>query len=272
MDVVHPDESDSEQVKMANKELHKFRQCLMEIEKLYSTLLETDDIDKRAAALPAEARATLYDTKSVLVQNIVDGYLRSHDCFVHMISIRKGRNLLRRTLPLLSKRQFLNIAKATFGNLRAISKRDASEQMLSQVLTMFANPVSECDLSHLVELGRALVGPAVGTDSAIDPKGQLLMTLENRFALEFLFFIIDRAEHLYLEARGNVDQAANAEWADIVTRFVDGICTSCVALRSESSFRLVPHFERFATDHARLDTLKARLGLPQQNILAETVT
>lgn len=34
LDVVHPDESDSEQVKMANKELHKFRQCLMEIEKV----------------------------------------------------------------------------------------------------------------------------------------------------------------------------------------------------------------------------------------------
>lgn len=71
----------------------------------YSLLLDIDDIEKRALALPEEMRPTLYQQR----KNMIGDLLRSFHCdeddglFERVTSIRKGIRLIARVMLLLDR-------------------------------------------------------------------------------------------------------------------------------------------------------------------------
>lgn len=66
--------------------------------------LEIDDLDKKAAALPEEARVQLYENKNAIILKVYNSLTQNgKEHLVQMMSVRKGRKLVCRALPLFSK-------------------------------------------------------------------------------------------------------------------------------------------------------------------------
>lgn len=83
----------------------KYRRLLLDIEKLYTYFLEIEDEEKRILAKPDTGEAPHRKNIASLTLKIFKGLCSenlSDDNFQNIMTIRKGRNLLARVLPLFN--------------------------------------------------------------------------------------------------------------------------------------------------------------------------
>lgn len=94
----------------------KYRRLLLDIEKLYTYFLEIEDEEKRILAKPDTGEAPHRKNIDSLTLKIFKGLCSenpSDDNFQNIMTIRKGRNLLARVLPLFNL-VILNLANTYF--------------------------------------------------------------------------------------------------------------------------------------------------------------
>lgn len=94
----------------------KYRRLLLDIEKLYTYFLEIEDEEKRILAKPDTGEAPHRKNIASLTLKIFKGLCSenpSDDNFQNIMTIRKGRNLLARVLPLFNL-VILNLANTYF--------------------------------------------------------------------------------------------------------------------------------------------------------------
>lgn len=99
------DLSSQELVKGASKsEVSKFRNLLLQIEKLYLILLNVDDENKRIGALPEAAQKLHIETRDNLCDQLFNGVTieKTDKINLEMAQIRKGLALILRCIPFLT--------------------------------------------------------------------------------------------------------------------------------------------------------------------------
>lgn len=113
--VTRPLEDDEGRI-VTNQCLMKYRRLLLDIEKLYTYFLEIEDEEKRILAKPDTGEAPHRKNIASLTLKIFKGLCSenpSDDNFQNIMTIRKGRNLLARVLPLFNL-VILNLANTYF--------------------------------------------------------------------------------------------------------------------------------------------------------------
>lgn len=102
--IARPLEDDEGRI-VTNQSLMKYRRLLLDIEKLYTYFLEIEDEEKRILAKPDTGEAPHRKNISSLTLKIFKGLCSenlSDDNFQNIMTIRKGRSLLARVLPLFN--------------------------------------------------------------------------------------------------------------------------------------------------------------------------
>lgn len=179
-----------------DRDLLWFRQLMLDIEKLYTLVLAHED-----GGCPPERRAELSERLFAEVQP-------SEDRLLQLMSIRKGRALVLRILPILGRRQGVSTLATVLRHLSLLQRKDRLDGILRGGLRSVSLVASHASLSDLVQLAASLM---------MNP----VPSLANPFAVRVTCSLIERAEQLFLEEGDSVSNEEQRKWTKLLSEMAD---------------------------------------------------
>ncbi|XP_029650794.1 protein PAT1 homolog 1 isoform X2 [Octopus sinensis] len=220
IDLVSMAHNDEQGGKSSGRDVYRYRQMLMEIEKAYVILLDIDDLEKRVLALPEESRKKLYEDRTEKINQLFLnlGTQDNHaDSFLYMMSIRKGRKLVARCLPIFNSEHSKAVLVTIMKNLPHFIKRDQPEEGLMVLSETVTQQISVCNLKAVVELSQLLL-----KDTPSLSNKSLVLALQNKFACSVISSLLNRAEMLFLPSSNvEIDNQLRSAWSQFAQTFVE---------------------------------------------------
>ncbi|KAK3593859.1 hypothetical protein CHS0354_011462 [Potamilus streckersoni] len=210
------DNSETE-TKPVSRELRKSKSLLLDIERGYNLLLDVDDIEKKILALPEESRMPLFEDRSQKISQlflylICDG---NPENFLQIISVRKGRYLLARSLPLLEKVQGECLVSMMCRNLQHLIKKDQPEEGMEIMYDSVAEVIKNVELSVLVKFSEDLL--EASSQSQTKP---IAVAIQNKFGSSVVCSMLHRGETLYQKTSPvDMDNQLDSSWSHFVHEF-----------------------------------------------------
>ncbi|XP_058496741.1 protein PAT1 homolog 1 isoform X2 [Solea solea] len=236
---------------------NKRRQILYTVEKMYSLLLEVQDFEKRFVQAPEEDREALLEqhkTNTVQLCNSLrekewDDRVSDEQC-VMIMSVRKGKRLISRLLPLLASPQSTAIVMAIARNLPALAKKDKQDQVLCWLVEPVSTVIQSLSSSALTDLLQELQGS----------DGQLVTVLQNKFGVTLLYLILSEGEKMQ-SSDPNCQLMDDNRWTELVfsvTRELLSVPSSSLSAPLFTPTNLLSLFSRYV-DRQRLELLQNKL-------------
>ncbi|XP_049267419.1 protein PAT1 homolog 1, partial [Rhipicephalus sanguineus] len=154
-----------------------FRQLLLDIEKLYSAVLEYED-----SSCSAERRLEISEKLFAEVQP-------SEERFIQVVGVRKGRSLVLRVLPKLKAEHQVATLAALLRHLSWLQRKDRHDGTLERGLLSAVAVIEHASLNDLIQLAASLL---MNPDAAFP----------SRFALRVAWAIVVQAEQHFQREEG----------------------------------------------------------------------
>lgn len=176
-----------------DRDLLWFRQLMLDIEKMYTLVLEHED-----NTCSAERKQELAERLFVELQP-------SEDRFVQLVGVRKGRALVFRVLPILRKEHQVKVLEALLRHLSWLLRKDRLDGVLERGLLCALEVARKASLDEVQLLADSLLANP-------DP------TFLTIFATHMSCSLVQRAEELFVEetAKGG-EQCKEGNWRKSVT-------------------------------------------------------
>ncbi|XP_061177595.1 protein PAT1 homolog 1-like isoform X1 [Saccostrea echinata] len=230
--------------KNVSKELRRSRQLLMEIENGYNLLLDVDDIEKKILALPEEARKPLFEDRKNMLTDLYK-YLLSpgnNEHFLSIMSIRKGRKLVARVLPLLEKTQAENLVQLLLKNMAYLIKKDQGEEGLMCLHDSVIRVIDNCDLQNLVNFATEL------KESGQNQSKTAAVAIQNKFGSSLVCSLLHRGEVLHANTSPlDIDNQLETLWCQFVHEFAGILAvvpTESLVHPKQHHASILEHFDR----------------------------
>ncbi|XP_029985923.1 LOW QUALITY PROTEIN: protein PAT1 homolog 1-like [Sphaeramia orbicularis] len=238
---------------------NKRRQILYTVEKMYSLLLEVQDFEKRFVHTPEEDREALLEQHktntdqlcSSLREKEWDDRVSDEQC-VMIMSVRKGKRLISRLLPLLPSTQAAAVVMAIARNLPALAKKDKQDQVLCWLVEPVSAVIQSLSSSALTDLLQELQGN----------EGQLVPVLHSKFGVTLLYLILSEGERMQ-SSEPNCQLMEDNRWTELVfsvTRELLSVPPSSLSPPLFTPPNLLSLFSRYV-DRQRLDLLQDKLQI-----------
>ncbi|XP_056228473.1 protein PAT1 homolog 1 [Seriola aureovittata] len=238
---------------------NKRRQILYTVEKMYSLLLEVQDFEKRFVQAPEEDRESLLEqhkTNTVQLCNSLrekewDDRVSDEQC-VMIMSVRKGKRLISRLLPLLPSAQATAVVMAIARNLPALAKKDKQDQVLCWLVEPVSAVIQSLSSSALTDLLQELQGS----------EGQLATVLHNKCGVTLLYLILSEGERMQ-SSDSNCQLMDDNRWTELVfsvTRELLSIPPPSLSPPLFTPSNLLSLFSRYV-DRQRLELLQNKLQI-----------
>lgn len=238
---------------------NKRRQILYTVEKMYSLLLEVQDFEKRFVQATEEDRGALLEqhkTNTVqlcnsLRENEWDDRVSDEQC-VMIMSVRKGKRLVSRLLPLLPSPQAAAVVMAIARNLPALAKKDKQDQVLCWLVEPVSAVIQSLSSAALTDLLQELQGS----------EGQLATVLHNKFGVTLLYLILSEGERMQ-SSDPNCQLMDDNRWTELVfsaTRELLSVPSSSLAPPLFTPPNLLSLLSRYV-DRQRLELLQDKLQI-----------
>ncbi|KAM4584925.1 protein PAT1 homolog 1 [Odontesthes bonariensis] len=258
IDAVVTTRSDDEE-KREKQVWNKRRQILYTVEKMYSLLLEVQDFEKRFVQTPEEDREALLEQHKTNTEQLC-GSLRekewddrvSDEQCVMIMSVRKGKRLVSRLLPLLPSTQAAAVVMAIARNLPALAKKDKQDQVLCWLVEPVSAVIQSLSSSALTDLLQELQGS----------EGQLSTVLQNKFGVTLLYLILSEGERMQ-SSDPNCQLMDDNRWTELVfsvTRELLSVPSSSLSPPLFTPPNLLSLFSRYV-DRQRLELLQDKLQI-----------
>ncbi|CAL9700952.1 unnamed protein product [Knipowitschia caucasica] len=258
IDAVVTTRSDDEE-KREKQVWNKRRQILYTVEKMYSLLLEVQDFEKRFLLTPDEEREALIEqhkTNTVQLCNCLrekewDDKV-SDEQLVMIMSVRKGKRLISRLLPLLPGVLATAVLMAMARNLPTLAKKDKPDQVLCWLVEPVSAVVQSMSSSALTDLLQELQ----------TPEGQLASVLHNKFGVTLLYLILSEGERMQ-SSDPNCQLMDDNRWTELVFSVTRELLSVPSASLSPPLFtppNLLSLFSRYV-DRQRLELLQDKLQI-----------
>ncbi|KAH7987007.1 hypothetical protein HPB52_024573 [Rhipicephalus sanguineus] len=135
-----------------------FRQLLLDIEKLYSAVLEYED-----SSCSAERRLEISEKLFAEVQP-------SEERFIQVVGVRKGRSLVLRVLPKLKAEHQVATLAALLRHLSWLQRKDRHDGTLERGLLSAVAVIEHASLNDLIQLAASLLmNPDAAFPSRVSP-------------------------------------------------------------------------------------------------------
>ncbi|KAG7225821.1 hypothetical protein INR49_014342 [Caranx melampygus] len=238
---------------------NKRRQILYTVEKMYTLLLEVQDFEKRFVLAPEEERESLLEqhkANTVQLCNSLrekewDDRVSDEQC-VMIMSVRKGKRLISRLLPLLPAAQATAVVMAIARNLPALAKKDKQDQVLWWLVEPVSAVIQSLSSSALTDLLQELQGS----------EGQLASVLHNKCGVTLLYLILSEGEKMQ-SSDANSQLMDDNRWTELVfsvTRELLSIPPSSLSPPLFTPSNLLSLFSRYV-DRQRLELLQNKLQI-----------
>ncbi|XP_054460192.1 protein PAT1 homolog 1 [Anoplopoma fimbria] len=238
---------------------NKRRQILYTVEKMYSLLLEVQDFEKRFVQAPEEDREALLEQQKTNTMQLCnslrekewDDRVSDEKC-VMIMSVRKGKRLISRLLPLLPSPQAAAVVMAISRNIPAIAKKDKQDQVLCWLMEPVSAVIQSMSSSALTDLLQELQGS----------EGQLVTVLHNKFGVTLLYLILSEGERMQ-SSDPNCQLMDDNRWTELVfsvTRELLSVPSSSLSPPLFTPTNLLSLFSRYV-DRQRLELLQDKLQI-----------
>ncbi|KAM9700044.1 LOW QUALITY PROTEIN: protein PAT1 homolog 1-like, partial [Menidia menidia] len=258
IDAVVTTRSDDEE-KREKQVWNKRRQVLYTVEKMYSLLLEVQDFEKRFVQTPEEDREALLEQHKANTEQLC-GVLRekewddrvSDEHCVMIMSVRKGKRLVARLLPLLPPTQAAAVVMAIARNLPALAKKDKQDQVLCWLVEPVSAVIQSLSSAALTDLLQELQGG----------EAQLGAALQNKFGVTLLYLILSEGERMQ-SSDPHCQLMDDNRWTELVfsvTRELLAVPSAALAPPLFTPPNLLSLFSRYV-DRQRLELLQDKLQI-----------
>nr|XP_054934285.1 protein PAT1 homolog 1-like isoform X3 [Dermacentor andersoni] len=180
-----------------------FRQLLLDIEKLYSAVLEFEDNNCSA------------ERQAEIAEKLFNEVQPSEERFVQMVGVRKGRSLVLRVLPKLKAEHQVATLAALLRHLSWLQRKDRHDGTLERGLLSAIAVIEHATLNDLIQLAASLL---MNPDAAFP----------STFALRVAWTIVVRVEHHFQceEASQPFLEEVHKKWAKLLSEMVDLLIAS----------------------------------------------
>ncbi|XP_017672486.1 PREDICTED: protein PAT1 homolog 2 isoform X1 [Lepidothrix coronata] len=194
---------------------HRLR-ALHRIEKLFLQLLEVEEAQqKMSLALGVEQEQQSQEVESLyhaLKIRACNSEEEAEDEFLQLLCVRKGKKLVARLLPHLTREQGEKILLTITHHLPFLMKKDVLDESLPLLYSPLNEVVGGMTFSKLIEVLQELTRPLPEC-----PELPLTMALKNQFGISLLYSLLSHGERLLssdvpLEPRSGDFEA----WTDTV--------------------------------------------------------
>lgn len=248
--------------KSISKDLRRYRQLLMDIEKCFLHILDVDDIEKKILALPPENRLPLFEERRDKIQTVYNYFMQDDNLkfknFVPVLGVRKGRKLLARLMALTDKIQSLDLVTVLLSHLPLLLRKDDGE---GEGLLAFMGPVArhmaQCDLEFLAHYAAILQREPDHNDEGV------AVLLQNRFGMSLVLAMIKAGEDYFKKTSPvDIDNQLKTKWTTFIEEFVEAVQSVAedkLASTSSKHPHLAPHVQRF-TNNKIFGTIEDKLA------------
>lgn len=220
---------DEERKVPPDRHLLWFRQLLLDIEKMYSAVLEHED----ASCTP--------ERQAEIAKKLFQELHPSDERFVKVVGVRKGRSLALRVLPKLKPEHQVALMAALLRHLAWLQRRDRQDGILDRgVPSALAVVQGAPTLSDLIQLAASLL---------MNPGAAFPGT----FALRVACAIVARAEYHFgrEDSVMNICNEVQRKWVKLLTEMADSLVSAHAKLSAGgetekpdglvTTLRLFPH-------------------------------
>ncbi|KAM8971496.1 protein PAT1 homolog 1 isoform 2-T2 [Sarcophilus harrisii] len=250
----------------------KRRKTLVTIEKTYSLLLDVEDYERRYLLSLEEERKALMEERKQKICDMYDnlrgklpGQERpSDDHFMQIMCIRKGKRMVARILPFLSKEQAADILMATARNLPFLIKKDAQDEVLPCLLSPFSLLLYHLPSMTVTSLLQQLMNLPQSATAPAPANPHLTAVLQNKFGLSLLYLVLSRGEELQ-SSDTSTELMQDNQWTELMfmaTRELLRIPQATLAKPVSTPANLISLFSRYV-DRQKLNLLETKLQLVQ---------
>jgi hypothetical protein len=183
--------------------MRRYKILLMELENLFSALLDCEDANKQLQILPKTHSGQLEELYKARLAEL-SGYFQ-HSRLVQYLSVHKGRILLARLLALLPRAEVVKLVRALFVNLPGVLKRDSGKEYVTILAQPFMSAISRLHGPDFGELVRTL--SIDNWDAAVS----------NPMMYQVLFRMVKHSACL-------PDFASSENWQSMVRHWAEAIC------------------------------------------------
>ncbi|XP_022107339.1 protein PAT1 homolog 1-like [Acanthaster planci] len=268
----------------AAKEQSKKRRTLLSIERVYGILLQLDDLGKQVLTLTESDRRTLLEKRQSLL-GVVYAHLKpetvlcdrpSDDHFIQVLSVRKGRRLITRVLPLLEKKEAQYVVQALLRNMSLLLKKESQEMRKELQETQKASaqetlpavfpPVWRCIQATTLPELTCMVKQLTAGASSVSPSRQygsiISLHMQNKFGVSVILCLLSQGERIYSSTSlVDLEEDAQNDWVDCVNQFAKDICVVADTAIPQPLVivdNVLPHFARFVSKQT-FNALEKRL-------------
>ncbi|GAV08998.1 hypothetical protein RvY_18608 [Ramazzottius varieornatus] len=249
------------------------KSLLLSIEELYKLILELQDFNREVAALPEQQREQSVERRRNIINLMFDKLIQGTTPdvrvrnFCDTMKIRKGRELLRRVLPVLFKEQVLILTGYCVRALPILLDIPAERmEGFERCLIPVADSMKSCTFRKLVEMIAPIVEAKLNLlNTAYTGQSLLTHAVKNEFALSFLSLFVKRAEECYDTEYEALSEDDKEKWTLFVTYiFMSLAKTSAddVATVEDVGIRdaMCSHFSRFPFPADSVSSCKEKLS------------
>ncbi|CAH1799557.1 unnamed protein product [Owenia fusiformis] len=204
------------------RNIRRFKELLLDIEKLYDRLLYIDDIEKRVLALPEEGRIPLLDERKENIDSIYNNLQRGGDFMTRLLGVRKGRLLIARALPLLQQCESSAVIASVLRGVSDVNNRDQGDKSWCKLFAPVEGTLKHCDLETLANYAGCLLENISTTQS-----NTTHALLQHKFGWSAVCCMLHRGEMVYSQDSMLLDKTKLNKWSE----FVSHIATSILGLK-----------------------------------------
>ncbi|KAJ8032514.1 Protein PAT1-like 1 [Holothuria leucospilota] len=281
---VHSLRTEEEEDLSKAKDHGKKRRTLLSIEQMYDLFLKAEDVSIQLNGLPESDTGALLEKRQQLLNDVYKA-LRieeetleqdDHEMLLQIMSIRKGRKLIGRILPLFTPQQGGQIVDLVALYLPTVLKREAADLKkcsmdgISQeeTLPFLFHSLADIILCKSMAQVLIMVKNMMEASNVSQPLGTsvtpLAGAIQHKFGISLILCALSRAETLFSSTTAkDLDPAIIQEWAGCVDVFAKEICQlpkSAIAEPLQKYPLSLEHFKHFVSKQSFAE-LEAKLSL-----------
>ncbi|XP_051484703.1 protein PAT1 homolog 2 [Apus apus] len=198
---------------------HRLR-ALHKIEKLFLQLLEVEDMQRKMPLASEEQQPSCQEQKNQEVDCIYQALKiracsreeEAEDEFLQLLSVQKGKKLMARLLPHLTREQAEQILLTITHHLPFLMKKDALDESLPLLYSPLNEVVGGMTFSKVIEVLQEMTRLLPES-----PELPLAMALKNQFGISLLYSLLSHGEGLLSSEPPPEPRGADFEtWTDTV--------------------------------------------------------
>ncbi|KAG0722138.1 Protein PAT1 1 [Chionoecetes opilio] len=226
LQVVHLDPSHP--TTSMQREMRRHRHLLLYLEKLFNTMMELDDLERRIRHLPDCPTRDMFRSKSrTLSARLWSTLNATPDRLMQVLCIRKGKSLVSRLLGWVGEREQEGLVGAVLQNMALLARKDAHDQQLALLWPATDRLVASASATRLLGLAAAFNNNALAP--APSQRTNLAAALYSKYGVSLVLALLVRGEQLHAML---LDSPV---WQDFLGAIIAALATSACSPPGEGA-------------------------------------